>query len=311
MTIHLTTSECVSFNIRHVCTEQTSLDSSFVPKKPRRSKSGGGLDGDTDYEFVELADLGSPLPPLRSPKLRTSVSPNEKDWIFPLPLTLEDIYHGISQHYRITRTLRSGQTQSVKINVKVSSNWRDGARVRVPGVGNEREDGTFQDIVFVVEEQPDGYFTRVDDDVHVSVQVPWADGPSRPYSLSSDCTEEDAEAFGEDEEVVYVKALDGREYAVPIPRSLVEAADGSRIVGAGMPIRKHGKTLGKGDLIIKYVHSLWCGTECKAHLANSSFADGNLRSRTPTRGSGFAGKISRKLCTGGHEHLCYAITVCL
>lgn len=118
-------------------------------------------------------------------------------------------------------------------------------------MGNEQEDGTFQDIVFVVEEQPHGCFTLVDNDIHVSVQVPWADGPSRPYSSSSDSTEDDAESFGD--EAVYVKALNGKEYALPIPRSLVEAADGSRIVGAGMPIRKHGKILGKGDLIIKYV----------------------------------------------------------
>ena len=98
--------------------------------------------------------------------------------------------------------------------------------------------------------------------MYVSVQVPWADSPSRPYSLSSDCTEEDAEAFGEDEEVVYVKALDGREYAVPIPRSLVEAADGSRIVGAGMPTRKTvdealvpGWILGIASLIINVIRT--------------------------------------------------------
>ena len=32
---------------------------------------------------------------------------------------------------------------------------------------------------------------------------------------------------------------------------LVEAADGTRIFGAGMPIRKNGKVVGKGDLVIR------------------------------------------------------------
>ena len=48
--------------------------------------------------------------------------------------------------------------------------------------------------------------------------------------------------------------MDGEEYTLPIPRTLVEAADGTRIFGAGMPIRKNGKVVGKGDMVIRYVH---------------------------------------------------------
>ena len=45
--------------------------------------------------------------------------------------------------------------------------------------------------------------------------------------------------------------MDGEEYTLPIPRTLVEAADGTRVYGAGMPIRKDGKVVGKGDLVIR------------------------------------------------------------
>ena len=55
----------------------------------------------------------------------------------------------------------------------------------------------------------------------------------------------------ESEEEVYVQGLDGEEYTVPIPRSLEEGADGTRILGAGMPVRSGGKVLGKGDLVVK------------------------------------------------------------
>lgn len=168
-------------------------------------------------------------------------------------MTLEDLYHGRAQTYRVTRTRRGKGAQCVKLDVRVSPSWRAGRRVRVPGVGNERPDGTFQDIVFVVEEAPHPHFTRVGDDLHVSVQVPWADGASRPYSSASDGTA--SEEDGEPDEEAYVKGINGKEYVVPIPRSLVEAADGTRIVGAGMPIRKDGKTVGKGDMVIKYVLS--------------------------------------------------------
>ena len=158
------------------------------------------------------------------------------------------MYESASQHYRITRTLRSGSTQNVKIDVNVSPNWRDGQRIRVAGVGNEKKDGSYQDIVFVVELQSHPAFTREGDDLVVNVQVPWADPHRRPYPPSG---ADHGNSSTEEEDEVYLKALDGREYTVPIPRSLVEGADGTRIKGAGMPIRKHGKNVGMGDMIVK------------------------------------------------------------
>jgi hypothetical protein len=213
-------------------------------KKPRSTHKSSTPLEDTDYEFVDLVDLGSPLHPLRSPKSKDNVS---KDWIFPLPLSLEDLYQGASQHYRITRTLCSGSTQSVKIDVKVSPSWHTGTRIRVPGVGNERTDGSFQDIVFLVDVHSHPTFTREGDDLVVPVQIPWADPHTRPYSSA----DKSGGYPPEDEEEVYLKALNGEEYALPIPRTLVEGADGTRVKGAGMPIRKHGKIVGNGDLIVK------------------------------------------------------------
>ncbi|RPD59615.1 DnaJ-domain-containing protein [Lentinus tigrinus ALCF2SS1-6] len=236
-----------------------------------------------EYEFI---DLGTPLKPLRSPKpLSTS---KDKDWIFPLPLTLEDLCFGAKHRYRVTRTLRadksshshsSSKTQTVQIDVHVSPGWRNGTRIRVPGVGNQRSDGSYQDIVFVVEEVAHPRFTRSGDDIVLPVRVPWADAHSRRPYPSDMCDDDDSILdseggsgggryrfdFGrwrhhghehereepEDDEV-YVMGLDGEEYTLPIPRTLVEAADGSRIFGAGMPIRKNGRVVGKGDLVIRW-----------------------------------------------------------
>ncbi|KAI0091034.1 hypothetical protein BDY19DRAFT_677620 [Irpex rosettiformis] len=236
----------------------SSDDEDVHLKKHHFAHRPGAALEDTDYEFVDLADLSSPLHPLRTPKSKPRglgdndkdpVESTDSDWVFPLPVALEDMYEGVSQHYRITRTLRSGSTQSVKIDVTVSPNWYDGKRIRVSGVGNERKDGTFQDIVFVVEVHPHPAFTREGDNLVASVQVPWADPHTRPYPPSDS---KHGQSLVEEEDEVYLKALDGREYAVPIPRSLVEGADGTRIKGAGMPIRKHGKRIGKGDMIVKW-----------------------------------------------------------
>lgn len=216
-------------------------------KKPRHNRI------EDDYEFV---DLGTPIQPLLSPKASSDVpkeKEKEKDWIFPLSLPLEDLCMGAKHRYRITRTLRSGKSQNVKIDVHVSPGWKKGTRIRVPGVGNERRDGTFQDIVFVVEEESHSRFKRVDNDLLVTVQLPWQESSPRPYSWSSEDSDLNGERGRLSEEVAFVKGLDGQEFALPIPRSLVEAADGSRIVGAGMPIRSHGKVDGRGDLVVRYV----------------------------------------------------------
>ncbi|OBZ72503.1 Protein psi1 [Grifola frondosa] len=196
--------------------------------------------GDDDYEFV---DLGTPIHPLRAPESKPNLA---KDWIFPLRLTLADLYYGAAHRYRITRRLWSEKTQRIQIDVEICPGWRRGTRIRVPGVGNERKDGSFQDLVFVVEEAPHPRFTRSGDDLIVAVQVPWAEAcPRRPYP-SGAC------GGAKCEEELYVQGLDGEEFAVSIPRSLVEAADGTRIYGAGMPVRRGGKVVGKGDLVIRW-----------------------------------------------------------
>lgn len=205
---------------------------------------------ETDFEFVDHVDLGTPLPALHAPGGAGGGADGDADaagdWVFALPLTLEELYGGGVQRYSVTRRLRSGRTQRVRLDVRVAPGWAHGTRVRVRGAGNERADGTFQDLVFVVEQAPHADYVRAGDDLAIAVQVPWRG--RRPSSAASDVTEGGDEA----EDHVYVKTLGGTEYALPIPRSLAAAAGGSRIVGAGMPIRKHGKVVGKGDLIVKW-----------------------------------------------------------
>jgi len=246
-----TTANPVPPFVSHLRSDSTSSADSDEPdsvhNKHRQGKKFRPLEED-GYEFI---DFGSPLTPLSAPKASSTLS---KDWIFPLPLSLDDLYHGASHTYRITRALRSGKTQSVQIDIKILPGWRKGTRIRVPGVGNQRKDDTFQDIVFVVEELPHPRFTRVDNDLFISVHVPWADSQSRPYSWSATESSVDvpSDTSATREELAFVKGLDGEEFALSIPRTLVEGADGTRIVGAGMPIRNRGGTDGKGDLVVRW-----------------------------------------------------------
>ncbi|KAH9856608.1 hypothetical protein C2E23DRAFT_866011 [Lenzites betulinus] len=275
----------------------TDASAHVYPKKGRPAERKKPELGEDDYEFI---DLGTPLKPLRSPR---TLSANTKDWIFPLHLTLEDLYYGTVHRYRITRTLnaapapapKGAQRQTVQIDVHVSPGWTTGARIRVPRVGNQRPDGSFQDIVFVVAEAPHPRFVRRGDDLVLPVRVPWVDmhAPVRPYppgglygdadsDLGHGCRDREerdggrywlrsrgrafrhaqagyehgpGHAYGhppEEEDEVYVRGINGEEYTIPIPRSLVAAADGSRIYGAGMPARRNGCVVGMGDMVIRW-----------------------------------------------------------
>ncbi|KAH9831553.1 uncharacterized protein C8Q71DRAFT_291271 [Rhodofomes roseus] len=212
----------------------------FFPKRSKLDLDPPPVDADStagadviDYDFI---NLGTPIPPLRSPHHPSDHPRRDKDWTFPLRLTLDDLYHARAHHYRITRTLRSGATESVKIPIPVDPAWRTGTRVLVPGMGNERADGSFQDIVFVVEQEHHPRFMRQGADLVAAVQVPWEERP--PGAGDADHA--------------YVLGMDGEEFALPIPRTLSEGADGTRIVGAGMPVIKGGRMVGKGDLLVRW-----------------------------------------------------------
>lgn len=206
--------------------------------------------------------------------------------------------------YRITRTLNAepsaktspsseasagARRQTVQIDVHVSPGWTTGTRIRVPRVGNQRPDGSFQDIVFVVAEAPHPRFVRKGDHLVLPVRVPWIDTHSHAtYPPGGLYSEADSDLghdggryrFGagvfrqmrhglmhghghgpeyghppEEEDEVYVRGINGEEYTIPIPRTLVEAADGTRIYGAGMPVRKNGCVVGMGDMVIRCVSS--------------------------------------------------------
>ena len=132
----------------------------------------------------------------------------------------------------------------MKLPIPVDPAWRAGTRVVVPGAGNERADGSFQDIVFVVELAPHPRFARQGDDLVAAVQVPWVDPPPPPGPPHA--------AGHAEQDLAYVQGMDGEEYALPIPRTLAEAKEGTRIVGAGMPVVKAGRLVGKGDLLVRW-----------------------------------------------------------
>ncbi|EGN98825.1 hypothetical protein SERLA73DRAFT_73414 [Serpula lacrymans var. lacrymans S7.3] len=196
------------------------------PKTPKRRKAEDGSDSEDEGAPV----YGSPLRPLTSPR------GSSKEWIFPLPLTLDDMYHGTNFRFRIIREMLSRQKKEVEIEIDIPPGCRSGTRIVCPGTGHERKDGTLQDVVFLVEEVSHDRFSRVKDDLFLDICVPWVD------SL--------ADQGGE----LCVEGINGEEIMFSLPYPLQDQATEGKIIikRAGMPVFHTGKTKGRGDLIIRW-----------------------------------------------------------
>lgn len=160
------------------------------------------------------------------------------EWIFPLPLTLEELLEGTTHRYRITRHLLSGKKKNVLVDIDIAAGWKKGTKVRFSGAGNERPVGGPQDVVFIVEEIPHSRFVRQGSALVARVQIPLS------------------EALAGDGRSIFLDGLNGKEIEIRVPPGVIKPGSEHRIEGAGMPIRKQGKIVGKGDMLIRFVFIL-------------------------------------------------------
>lgn len=165
--------------------------------------------------------------PVRNPR------GDDTEWMFPLKLTLEELYNGTHYTFDITRQLLSGETKEVRLELEVPPGCQTGTKIRCPKVGNECKDGSAQDVVFVVEEIAHKRFSRVKNDLVMDVSLPWV------------------ESLNDVDGELCIEGIDGREYQASIRYSTDRVTTGKfRVVGGGMPFRKGGKVVGRGDLVV-------------------------------------------------------------
>ena len=119
--------------------------------------------------------------------------------------------------------------------MKVLPGWKAGTKASFDGAGNEEEDGSFQKVVFVVEEKPHSTFKREGDDLVINYRLPLVDALCGMSDTSKAPT---------------VTGIDGKSHPIRLPSGVITPEHQIRISGAGMPKRKDGKVAGKGDLVV-------------------------------------------------------------
>lgn len=113
--------------------------------------------------------------------------------------------------------------------------WKAGTKVRYARMGNERADGEAADVVFVVEEKEHPRFKREGEDLVTTCKVPLLEALA-----------------GEGGATQSIELLDGTQRTIRTPASIIKPGQEMRIPGLGMPVRKEGKVVRKGDLVVKW-----------------------------------------------------------
>ncbi|PPQ95219.1 hypothetical protein CVT26_014909 [Gymnopilus dilepis] len=155
-----------------------------------------------------------------------------KRWVHFLNMTLEEIVQGKTFHFRVVRYTRSSKKQVLPLDVHVPSGSRGGTEILLEGAGNERKDGTWQDITFTIKELKHDRFTRIHDDLFLDVRLPWVDN------------------LNDREGRVYLQGVDQKEYLFTVDYHSHRLLSGTAVIpGAGMPYMDGG---GRGRIIVRW-----------------------------------------------------------
>ncbi|KAJ9474494.1 Protein SIS1 [Pseudozyma hubeiensis] len=199
---------------------------------PRR-KAGGGMPGGFNFGG------GAPGAGAHPPPADEKPSDVEKQ----LPLSLQDLYTGTTKRLKVGRKLASGGSEEKVLTVEVKPGWKKGTKIRFSGAGHEVSPGSFQDVVFIVDEKPHAHFRRDGDDLRVTIPLKLIDAldPPKPGTPGSR---------------KQVETLDARKIDIPIPqpapgKSCITPGKTTRLANEGMPISKTGGKR-KGDLVVEW-----------------------------------------------------------
>ncbi|KAK9769115.1 putative DnaJ-domain-containing protein [Seiridium cardinale] len=92
-----------------------------------------------------------------------------------LPLTLEELYNGVTKKMKIKRKTfdETGKrtTSDQVLEVPIKPGLKKGSKIKFKGVGDQEEGGK-QDLHFIVEEKPHPLFVRDGDDLIHTVELP-------------------------------------------------------------------------------------------------------------------------------------------
>ncbi|KAK1972824.1 DnaJ domain-containing protein [Colletotrichum sublineola] len=201
---------------------------------------GGGMDDFADI-FTAFGGGGAQRGAGRSQRMRGGFgeaprpresTPEVTTVERPLPLTLEELFRGVTKKMKIKRKTfdDSGKrmTTDTVLEVPIKPGLKKGSKIKFKGVGDQEEGGQ-QDLHFIVEEKPHPLFVREDNDLIHTVDLELKEALTGWKRT--------------------VTTIDGKQLNLD-KNGPTQPGSTDRYPGLGMPISKKPGT--RGDFIIKY-----------------------------------------------------------
>ncbi|KAF6845152.1 dnaJ heat shock family protein [Colletotrichum musicola] len=203
-----------------------------------RSGAAGGMGGD---DIFSSFGGGMPRQGGRSSRMRSGgfdsprpreATPEVTTVERPLPLTLEELFRGVTKKMKIKRktfdeTGKRTTTDQV-LEVPIKPGLKKGSKIKFKGVGDQEEGGQ-QDLHFILEEKPHPLFAREDNDLVHTVELDLKEALTGWKRT--------------------VTTIDGKQLNID-KNGPTQPGSSDRYPGLGMPISKKPGT--RGDFVIKY-----------------------------------------------------------
>ncbi|XP_073281135.1 uncharacterized protein [Primulina huaijiensis] len=150
-----------------------------------------------------------------------------------LACSLEELYKGSTRKMKISREIAdaSGKTLPVQeiLTIDIKPGWKKGTKITFPEKGNEQPNVIPSDLVFIIDENPHGVFTRDGNDLVTTQKISLAEALTG-YT-------------------VHLTTLDGRNLTIPI-NNVIHPSYEEVVPREGMPIPKEPTK--RGNLRIKF-----------------------------------------------------------
>ena len=151
----------------------------------------------------------------------------------PLPLTLEELFHGTLKKMKIKRKTfdEQGKIQRTDtvVEVPIKPGFKKGTKIKFKGVGDQEEGGQ-QDFHFIVEEKPHALFVREGDDIVYTIELNLKEALTGWNRV--------------------ITTIEKRQLAIE-KTGPTQPGSTDRYPELGMPISKQGGKV-RGDFVIKY-----------------------------------------------------------
>lgn len=152
-----------------------------------------------------------------------------------LNVTLEELSTGTTKNIVLKRKIYdmygNYKVENDNVAIEIKPGYREGTKLKFDNKGNVYYGNVPCDVIFTIKELKHNTFTREKDDLVTIIDITY---------------EEALNGFKR-----VVKNLNGSNIMINLP-GIKNSSYVHKITGAGMPIRKSGNVVGKGDILVKF-----------------------------------------------------------